>query len=84
MSDALPPPEPTHDAPFTRMAQKIVDNLSNGFAGAFVIVAPDGSHHDLLVLDSHASPSLFWSAVKVRVDIALAELDDVERRGGRF
>lgn len=68
--------------PFRRVAEKIEINKDNGFAGAFVIVPPEGEPQDMLLLDSSASPVIFWSTLKTRVDIALAELDEAERRGG--
>jgi hypothetical protein len=81
MSDT---PEPDHAAPFRRVADKIDTNRTNGFAGAFVIVPPVGEPQDMLLLDSreNANPVIFWSTLKTRVDIALAELDEAERRGG--
>jgi hypothetical protein len=67
---------------FAKMAAKIKDNENNGFAGAFVIVPPEGAAQDMLMLDSSANPSIFWSTLKVRVEIALAELDAEQRQGG--
>lgn len=75
-------PEPKdHAAPFRRVADKVETNRDNGFAGAFVIVPPDGEPQDLLLLDGNASPIIFWSTLKTRVDIALAELEQNERQG---
>lgn len=71
-----------HSDPFRRVAEKIEINKDNGFAGAFVIVPPQGEPQDMLLLDSSASPVIFWSTLKTRVDIALEELDEAERRGG--
>ena len=73
-----------HAAPFRTVADKIDLNRSNGFGGAFVIVAPDGATHDLLILDSQATPVMFYSALKTRVDIALAEIDEAQRSSGAF
>lgn len=82
MSDApAPPPPPDHAAPFRRVADKIDLNISNGFGGAFVVVAPDGSVHDLLILDSNATPAIFYSTLQTRVQIALAEIEDQQRSG---
>ena len=82
MSDApLPPPPPDHAAPFRRTADKIDLNVMNGFGGAFVIVAPDGTTHDLLILDSSATPAIFYSTLQTRVQIALAEIEDQQRAG---
>jgi hypothetical protein len=67
---------------FRSMANKIDLNTSSGFAGAFVIVPPDGDPQDLLLLDSNANPAIFWSTLKTRVEIALAELDAQERQTG--
>jgi hypothetical protein len=68
---------------FRRMADKIDHNEGGGFGGAYVIVAPgDGKTFDLLMLDSAASPAMFWHSLQTRVQIALADIDDAERGGG--
>ena len=67
--------------PFTVMAGKIVANMHNGFAGAFVIVPPGGEPKDMLILDSKANPAIFWSTLKTMVDIALAEIEAEQRQG---
>jgi hypothetical protein len=76
MSDA---PDPVQA--FRSMADKIATNIDNGFGGAFVIVAPDGAAHDLLVLDNAQNPAIFWSLVKTRAEIALAEAEAEQRNG---
>jgi hypothetical protein len=69
-------------AAFRRMADKMEMNASYGFAGAFVIAPPDGDVSDLLVLDSKANPAIFWSTVRTKADIAIAELEQEQRGGG--
>lgn len=68
------------DAAFTTMAQKIKMNAAQGFAGAFVIYPPGAEPVSMLFLDEKADAGLFWSSLKSRVEMAIAELDDVERR----
>jgi hypothetical protein len=46
-----------------------------------VVVAPDGTVHDLLILDSNATPAIFYSTLQTRVQIALAEIEDQQRGG---
>jgi hypothetical protein len=70
-----------HASAFRRMADKIDTNRENGFAGAFVIVAPDGSAHSALLLDDAADAAMFWSTIKTRVDIAIGEIEANERQG---
>ena len=78
----------THDhaARFRAIADKIDLNAAcNGsadFGGAYVIVGPEGTSIDLLMLDGKANPAVFWSTVQTRVQIVLAEIADAERSGG--
>jgi hypothetical protein len=74
----------THDhaARFRAIADKIDLNGSADFGGAYVIVGPEGTSIDLLMLDGKANPAVFWSTVQTRVQIVLAEIADAERSGG--
>ena len=69
--------------PFTQMADLIAHNVACGaaFAGAFVIVEPDGTPHHLLMLDNAQNPARFWATLQTRCKIALDELDGKSRRG---
>jgi hypothetical protein len=71
-------------ASFRRVADKIDLNAGNGFGGAFVIVAPDGLTMDALLLDNDdaKNPAMFWGLLKARAEVAIAEIDDAQRRGG--
>jgi hypothetical protein len=84
MSDERKPPD--HHKPFEDMARRVVDNMSHGFGGAFVIVPPaDGTPIDALILDSRQDPVMFWANIKTIAEITIAELDEKQRQqfGGR-
>ena len=81
MSDDPQPPYVDHATPFRRLADKIDLNRDGGFAGAFVIMPPDGEVQELLVLDNAGNPAVFWSIVQTRAQIALAEIDEANRTG---
>lgn len=68
-------------APFAAMAEQIRHNGSTSFGGAFVIVPPaiGGEPIVTLVLDPRQDPILFWSSVKSKVDMVLAQLDEAAR-----
>lgn len=79
MSDA--PPEPLkHDAPFTQMASKIEMNRDNGFAGAYVIVDPEGNAVTSLSLQQTPNVALFWSTLKSEIEIILQQIGERERQ----
>ena len=66
---------------FRTMAAAIDHNANSTFGGAAVIIPPDnsGSPIELLMLDAQANPAQFWSTIKSRIDIILAELDEKQR-----
>lgn len=63
------------------MADKVDLNASNGFGGAFVIAAPDGTLHELLLLDNTQDLARFWSLVQSAAVMAIAELQDNKPQG---
>lgn len=63
------------------MADKVRLNASNGFGGAFVIAAPDGTLHELLLLDNTQDLARFWSLVQSAAVMAIAELQDTKPQG---
>lgn len=67
--------------PFKLMAGKIERNGGVDFGGAFVLVPPEGTVVDLLILDSNATPAVFWSLIQTKAQIALAELEADSRQG---
>ena len=67
---------------FEVMAARIRDNAAHPFGGAFVIVAPDGTSQDLLLLDSRQAAAQFWALLQSRVQIAIAENDNASRGNG--
>lgn len=78
MSDTTPP---DHAAPFRKQADQIDLNAGNNFAGAFVIVDPDGNVEATLLLDEKANPAVFWSLIQTKAQIALAEAEAAARDG---
>ena len=61
------------------MADRITRNAPEDFAGAFVIVAPDGTQKSALILDNTQSPAAFWGTLISTAQIALNEINDQER-----
>ena len=71
--------------PFKEMATRI-DKIENSeFAGAAVIQPPDGGE-PIAFLIAEAKPDLlqFWAAVKARVEIAYASLDEDAIQSGGY
>ena len=71
---------------FTAMAAAIEHNASATFGGAVVIIPPinGGEPIELLILDLKADPAQFWSTIKTRIEIKLAELDEKQRSQQAF
>lgn len=68
---------------FTDMAAQIERNKESGFGGAFVIVPPPvegGEPLSTLILDPKSDPASFWGVLKAKCEIALAELQETQRR----
>jgi hypothetical protein len=79
MSDT---PEPRDNAePFSRMANRIRHNVTEGFAGAFVIVPPGGGDPiEVLILEAAANEAVIWGQIKARIEMKLADIEDQQRR----
>lgn len=68
-------------APFLAMAKRIEAIEQAEFAGAVVIVPPDGPPIEFLLSDVAPNAAAFWAIAKSRVDIRTNEvIDDEERR----
>lgn len=69
---------------FDAMAARIRHNGSDSFGGAVVVVPPvnAGEPFETLILDSKQDAGQFWSLLKVKCDMALAELDGQQRQQG--
>lgn len=63
------------------MADKVRLNASNGYGGAFVIAAPDGTLQELLLLDNTQDLARFWSLVQSAAVMAIDELKDNTPKG---
>lgn len=87
MSDSVELPAKNEAAErFKAMAVAIEHNAGNTFGGAVVIVPPPsgGEQIELLILDLKADPAQFWATIRTRIDIKLAELDEVRRNQTAF
>lgn len=78
MSDA--PTKPDMAEPFSRMAAKIRHNAEDQFAGAFVIMPPSGEPIEVLILEPNTNEAVIWGQIKARIEMKLADLDDLQRR----
>ena len=71
---------------FRSMADAIERNEGASFGGAFVIIPPQdgGDPIETLILDNKQDPAQFWSMLKTKADIMLAELDQAQRNVAAF
>lgn len=67
---------------FTSMASRIQANSGAEFAGAVVVVPPEGNPIEMLIVDPTRNPAVFWSTVKSLVDMKIAENDEARTGGG--
>jgi hypothetical protein len=69
---------------FREMAARIDKNAGEPFAGAALIIPPEGGDPiEILILDPTSGVAAqFWGFLKQRIDIELIVLDKAER-GGR-
>lgn len=78
--------ERTRDVFFSDMAARVKHNTATEFGGAFVIVAPDGTVMESLVLDSKPDTAHFFMLLSTKIQQALEEIKAREARshfGGR-
>ena len=66
---------------FRLMADRIDLNAGQGFAGAFVLMPPDGEAIQTLLLDNIGHAAVFWSMLKTQCQMALDDIDQKERMG---
>lgn len=80
MPDELVPP--TDASRFQKMAERIEHNANSTFGGAAVIVPPadGGDPIEIMLLDSRGDVAQFWSTLKTRIDIRIAELQMLQMR----
>ena len=77
-------------APFEQMAKRIAHNRASetagGFGGAAVIIPPadGGEPIEFLIDDAKGDPALFYSTLLTRVQFALKEIEDRQRKGMAF
>jgi hypothetical protein len=71
---------------FAAMVEHVRRNDVARFGGAFVVVPPKGAGDvlEVLILDPHQEPAQFWSILKTKAEMALAALDEEQRRQRAF
>ena len=86
MTDLVEPLKNEAAGRFKAMAAAIEHNPIATFGGAVVIMPPanGGEPIELLILDLKADPAQFWSTIRTRIDIKLAELDESRRTNQAF
>lgn len=67
--------------PFKAMAETIELNKEKSFSGAFVIAPPGRDTVEIILLNNKPDPAMFWSLVRTRAEIALAEIQQEEKQG---
>ena len=65
--------------PFQAMAERIEHNDARDFAGAFVIMPPDGQPIEYLALNPKQDAAAFWGAVQAHVQRVMAEMEEKQR-----
>lgn len=67
--------------PFKRMYSRILANSQETYGGAFVIVPPKdgGEVIETLILDSGQDAAQFWGLLKIKCELALAQIDEQQR-----
>ena len=67
---------------FREMADRIETVKGMGFAGAFLIIPPDGGGEPVwsIGMDSGKPVAQFWANLKTRCEITIAELEDKQRQ----
>lgn len=73
-----------HGSPFETMAARIRKNADEGFAGAFVVVAPDGESIENLFLNNTGDPVIFWSNLKTIAEMTINDLENKAKAGQHF
>lgn len=69
---------------FRRMAADIERN-PEAFGGAYVIIPPLGlAPIDVLILDRQENPAQFYMLLSAKIQQALKDVEDMERRGMTF
>lgn len=67
-------PAADHGKPFEMMAARVRKNVDEGFAGAFVLVAPDGEIIENLFINNTADMAMYWGNLKMIAEMAIDEV----------
>lgn len=79
------PRSPDPASSFAAMAARITQNASQPFGGAVVIIPPGtGQTIELLMLDPNSDLAIFWTTIRTKIDIALANAEADKRRQAGF
>lgn len=68
-------------ARFRQIADDIERNASATLGGVFLLIAPDGSATDALLIGQNPDEAMFWSLVSAKVQLALAEAESKQKQG---
>lgn len=68
-------------AAFREMAERIEKNDPAEFAGAILLVPPDGKPIEILLVDKSRDEAFFWATASSRIEIATAEFGQRQRGG---
>lgn len=85
MPNLIDPPAPLEPKDtFADMVARLIANGPEAFGGAFVIVPPQGGEPiSTLIIDPSGSVAQFWSLVKAKAELALAEIEQKDRQRWR-
>lgn len=84
MSDERDDAAPDRSAPFRAMAERIALNRAEGFGGAVVIVPAEGDPMEILFLDPKQDLAMFWSNIQTRCQIAISEIETLQRQNAAY
>lgn len=71
-------------SPFERMASEVKKFDAARFAGAAVLISPDGTVVEFLMQDITPDTPMFWGTLKTRIQIALEEAQNEEQKRNPF
>lgn len=89
MADAPKPSKREEAAALCRaMAERIDRQEDADFSGALLVISPDGSKVEMVMVDPSLDVAAFWGIAKTKVDIAAGEAllaeEKRQQQGGRW
>ena len=83
MSDEQPDPAEARAVMFEEMARQIRLNKDAKFGGAFLFVPPgEGTEPFSSLMLNQDQPGIFWAAIQTLADMAIKEVDKMQRQSG--